>query len=69
MSYVPTHWDERGLLPHQGVQQTDRTKTVEGDGWDMVVPPAGRGGGRGSTIGGGDLHLPTLEQNHIVHCD
>ena len=41
--------------------------TIEGNGRDVGVPPAGGGDGDGSTSGGGDLYFPSPEHIHTVN--
>ena len=41
MGYVPVHWEEPARIPPQGGPKTDGTKTTEGGGLDISVPPAG----------------------------
>ena len=35
----------------------------------MDVSPDGRSNGGVGVTGGGDVHLPSLENSHTVHCD
>ena len=65
--YVPVNRKELGQIPLQGVPHTGGAATAEGTGWDVGVPPAGRGYGGGSPVGGGDLCRPPLEHIRTVY--
>ena len=41
---------------------------MDGNGWDVGVPPIGIGDGGVGTTGDGDLHLPPPEHVFTVYC-
>ena len=67
VGYVTAHWEDLGWLPPQGGPHTDRAATMEGTGWGVVIPHAGRDDIGGRTAGGGYIrNLPT-EHSCTVH--
>ena len=64
---VPAHWDYLGSIPPQGGPQTDGAETTDGNGWEVGVPPYGRGDGGSRPTGGRVLRIPPPDQSHTVH--
>ena len=66
---VLAHLEDLGRIPLQGGPQNDEEATAERTVNEVVLSPAGGGDCSGSTTGGGDLHLPSLEHIFTVHID
>ena len=47
VGYVPMNWKELERIPPRGGQQTNGLVNAEGNIWDVGIPPAGGGDGRG----------------------
>ena len=63
MGYDSPYWEDYGRIVPLGGPQTDITESEEEDGWDVGLPPTGRGKGGGRHNGGGDIHRPPTEHS------
>ena len=41
MGYVPTHWEDSGLIPSQGGLQVDFVEDKDEDGWGLGLTSTG----------------------------
>ena len=64
----PPHWEGFGQIPPQGGPKDDREVTSAREVRHVGIPPAGARDGGGVNAGGGDLHLPPIEQGCTFYC-
>ena len=69
VGYVTVHWEDIGRIPLQGGPHTDGAEITEGTGWDVGVPPSGRGDCGGGPTRDGYLCCLTTEHSRTVHHD
>ena len=64
----PPNWEGVGKIPPQGGPKNDREVNSAREVRRVGIPPAGVRDDGGVNAGGGDLHLPPIEQGCTVYC-